>query len=307
MTSVRRRAFDALIAILRKSLERLVAYDVGRFTAPPTHSTNPPAVSRLLVTGAAGGVATLIRPYLRERYDTIILSDCVPIADLAAHEVFIAADLRDRGALDTAVAGVDAILHLGAASLEAPFADLVGPNVVGVVNVLEAARAAGVGRVVLASTMHVLGMYTRYEQVDVTSVARPDSRYAVTKLFAEQMARVFAEKWNMRIACIRIGHVMREQLTADPGNWISPRDLAALCFMAIEHPDIRFEIFHGVADYDGDDRGQPGTARRFGYSAQDRGGSYADALSYMERYYEHDPTARIYRGGSFASSEWEPS
>ncbi|MDB4915730.1 MAG: hypothetical protein JWM95_3374 [Gemmatimonadetes bacterium] len=307
MASVSRRAFAAIVRSLRVTLERLETFDADRTARLATREQAafaPPL--RVLVTGAAGGVATLVRPYLRTMFPLLVLTDQHPVTDLAAGEQFVRADLRDRHALDALMAQVDAVLHLGAASVEASFDDLLGPNIIGVVNVLEAARAADVKRVVIASTMHVLGMYRRHERVDPSSLTKPDSRYAVTKVFAEQLASLYSAKWSMRTACIRIGHVTPEQGTADPANWISPDDLGRLFEMALKHPDIRQEVFHAVADYTSDDRGQEATAQAFGFRARQAGGSYADALLHVEQHFKDDATGRLYRGGWFASSGWEP-
>lgn len=225
--------------------------------------------------------------------------------DLVDGEEAVLCELQDHAAMTGAMRDVDAVLHLGAASLEATMDALIGPNIIGVTNVLEAARAANVRRVVLASSMHVLGLYNRFESIRPDSAPRSDSRYAVTKVFAEQLGWLFAEKWNMGVACLRIGHVMEERNEADPGSWISPRDLAALVRVALEHPEIGFEIFHAVAPYTGDDCGQLAMERRFGMTFKDDGGTYAEALRNTEQHFRHDERARLYRGGSFASSDWE--
>ncbi len=66
----------------------------------------------ILVTGAAGGVATQIRPLLRDHY-RLRLSDRAPVPDPSPEEEVAPADLADLDALRRAIAGVDGILHLG--------------------------------------------------------------------------------------------------------------------------------------------------------------------------------------------------
>ena len=112
----------------------------------------------LLVTGAAGGVATQIRPLLREHYQ-LRLSDRAPVRDPTPEETVATADLGDIEALHRAVSGVDGILHLGGYAVEAAWDTILQANIVGCYNLFEAARREGVKRVVFASTNHAIGFY----------------------------------------------------------------------------------------------------------------------------------------------------
>jgi nucleoside-diphosphate-sugar epimerase len=83
------------------------------------------------------------------------------VRDLAPTESFVKADLRDPRAIGKAVAGCAGVIHLGGISKDWAFTQLVEVDMAGVTNVLEAARRHGIKRVVLASSMHVLGFYGR--------------------------------------------------------------------------------------------------------------------------------------------------
>lgn len=69
----------------------------------------------------------------------------------------VVADLADKAAVREAVRGVDAIIHLGGISLEAPFEKILKANIEGTYNLYEAAREEGVPRIVFASSNHAVG------------------------------------------------------------------------------------------------------------------------------------------------------
>jgi uronate dehydrogenase len=77
-------------------------------------------MEKILVTGAAGSIGTRLRKLLKGVYPSIRWSDIRKPADLAADESFMAADLADLAAVESIVAGIDGIVHLGGFSLEAP-------------------------------------------------------------------------------------------------------------------------------------------------------------------------------------------
>ena len=110
---------------------------------------------RLLLTGAAGRIATAVRPVLRELAGDVVLTDRTEPAALTGGERFLA----DPAPWADLAAGCDAILHLGAVPDEARFELLAGPNLHGAFHVYDAARRAGVRRVVVASSGRVTGFY----------------------------------------------------------------------------------------------------------------------------------------------------
>ena len=71
----------------------------------------------LLMTGAAGGVGTALRPLLPELAETVVLSDLTDIADLQAHERFRRCDLADAAAVDALMKGVDGVIFVGGVGL----------------------------------------------------------------------------------------------------------------------------------------------------------------------------------------------
>ena len=97
-------------------------------------------MQRVLITGAAGSVGTLIRPLLAPIYPNIVLSDVKEPPALQANETFIQADLADMESVERVCEGVDGIVHLGGYSVEGPWEDILEANIIGCYNLFEAAR-----------------------------------------------------------------------------------------------------------------------------------------------------------------------
>lgn len=256
----------------------------------------------ILMTGAAGGIGTFLRPELAGKY-ALRLSDREPIADLGDGESFVLADLTDFAAVRDAVEGVDGILHFGGHASEGKWENILDANIIGMRNVYEAARQAGVKRVVWASSNHAVGFYRRDRTIDHTVYPKPDSRYGVSKVFGEAMGSLYVDKYGLEVVNLRIGNVGEKPVDKRRlAIWISPRDLAQLCAIGLDHPDIKFEIFYGASDnkrcwWDNSN------AARYGYRPQDRSEDYAEDVLAIEPPASPDDPDEIYQGGAFVSSE----
>jgi uronate dehydrogenase len=246
-------------------------------------------------------VGSHLRRELAGRYK-LRLSDQKPVANLAPGEAFIQADIASAGSLDAVVRGVDAIVHLGGFSVEGPWETILQANIVGCYNVFEAARAAGVKRILFATSNHAVGFYRRDETIDHEVYPRPDSRYGVSKVFGEALGSLYADKYGMEIFNIRIGNVNPRPVDKRRLSiWISPRDLAQLVTIGIEHPDVRFEIVYGVSGnrrswYDN------ANAQRLGYRPQDDSEAFAQEVLAREKP-GANALAEAYQGGTFVVSE----
>ena len=232
---------------------------------------------RVLVTGAEGTIGTAVREHLARRYELTSLT--------LTPQVFPShvADIADLDAILPAFEDVDAVVHLAAsASLEAPWDDVLHNNIVGTYNVFEAARQAGVSRVVFASSNHTVGMYEMdgapglYDpedgrSYDHTAEIRPDSLYGVSKSYGEALGRMYMERHGLRVFCLRIGAVREhDDPTAPTPNplidldaegqrnrlravWLSKRDCAELIGACLDVEDVSWAVVYGVS----------GNARRF--------------------------------------------
>jgi uronate dehydrogenase len=223
---------------------------------------------RVLITGAAGRIGTVLLAGLRAEFD-LRLSDVVELDDPA----FVAADLADPAAVDRAVDGVDAVVHLGAVPDEASFAEVAGPNLAGAFHVFDAARRLGARRVVYASSNHATGMYPVGAPLDGSQPPRPDGIYGASKVWGEAIGRMFAERFGLEVVCLRIGS-FREQPTErrELATWLSHRDAVRLVRAALTAPDVRFEIVYGVS---ANTRAWWPLTGRLGYAPRDDAEAYA--------------------------------
>lgn len=168
----------------------------------------------VLVTGGAGFVgATLVRRLAASGYrvrvlDNLTTGDAAHLAGVDAE--LVKGDIRDADALDDALHGMDAIIHLAAAgsviaSVQDPVANFEA-NVLGTFRVLDAARRNGVQRVVQASTGGAL-IGDATPPVSERSLPKPISPYGASKLAGEGYAHAFAKTYGLRTVAVRFGNV----------------------------------------------------------------------------------------------------
>src|ERR1700761_1846754 len=107
---------------------------------------------RVLITGAGGGIGRTLRETLRGVYPVLRLSDRIPLTPARDGEEVDQTEIADMAAVRRLVDGADGIIHLGGNSGEAEWPVILQSNIVGVYNVFEAARLAGVQRIVMATS-----------------------------------------------------------------------------------------------------------------------------------------------------------
>jgi uronate dehydrogenase len=259
-------------------------------------------MKRILLTGAGGEAAGMIRPLLREHY-RLRLSDLAPVSDRVADEEDVPADLSDFDAVRNAVEDVDGIVHLGGFSVEGPWGAILKANIEGTYNLYEAAREANVKRVVFASSNHATGFYLRDETIGANVTPRPDSRYGVSKAFGESLSNLYADKYGFQILSIRIGKVADKPTDVRQlAIWLSPRDLVQLIRIGLDHPEIRHEIVYGMSDnkrawWDN------ANALRLGYAPRDCSEVYAEAVMREDAGLSGDPRIDDHQGGVFCVIE----
>lgn len=159
---------------------------------------------RVIVTGGAGFLGSHVADHLAERGHDVAVYDR---ASSSRHRS-VTGDLLDAPAVASALAGADAVCHLGAIgdvylAAEQP-ALAAAVNVTGTANVCEAALAAGVGRVVVASTWEVYGQ-PNYEPLDERHGCEPDHPYNITKLAGERIALAYGHLKKLDVVALRLG------------------------------------------------------------------------------------------------------
>jgi nucleoside-diphosphate-sugar epimerase len=258
---------------------------------------------RILMTGAAGKVGTLLRPRLAREGRILRLSDLQAV-ETGPGEEWVTADLADPAAMAEAMKGVDAVLHLGGQSRERPWADIVHANINGMQVLLEAARQEGVQHLVLMGSHHAAGFHTRPadgEDLPDYAFPRPDTYYGVSKVVMEALAGLYHDRFGMDITVVRLGTCNEGPLdTRGLATWISPDDLTRLVEAALVAPG--YHVVWGVSD----------NTRRWwsleeatslGYVSRDDSESFAPAL--IAEYGEPDLTQPIHdrAGGVFTLNE----
>lgn len=259
---------------------------------------------RVLLTGAAGGIGTRLRTLLKGAYRELRLSDVSVPKNLGKDESFAPADLADMAAVEKIVKGVDGIIHLGGVSIEKPWEMIHPANIVGCYNLFEAARRNRVKRVVFASSNHVMGFYRRRRKVGTDALVRPDSRYGVSKAFGEALGAFYADKYGLRVLCIRIGNFADKPVDLRRMSiWISPDDLVQLIRIGLEHPDVCYDVVYGASD-NARSWWDNAAAFRLGYKPTGRAEEHVKDAMAGQAKLPPDPIADLFQGGPFCSDEF---
>src|SRR4051812_9152317 len=202
----------------------------------------PISESTILLTGAAGSIGAS----LRERLPAFGWT--VRPFDRARTPGGVVGDIRSAADLDAALEGVGAIAHFAGQPTEAPWAVLRAANIDGMVQVFEAARRAGVRRVVYASSNHAVGFTPVAEELRPDLAPRPDTLYGVTKVFGEALGRYYVDRYGMQVACLRIGTFEdRPRHLRSLSTWLSPADCARLVDACLRSTALRYAIVWGVS------------------------------------------------------------
>jgi len=234
-----------------------------------TQSASPvPAKPKVLITGASGLIGRLTREQLGETYDFSAVNRR-PVAGIPS----LQADIADLDAIYPAFAGISTVLHLSAFTEDVQDWDgTMRVTVQGTLNVFRAAQAAGVKKVVFISSgstmcayewddgspygMMARGEYDRvpasWPMIDETWPARPDSPYAVGKLFGESCGRYYSDRFGMSVLVIRLGAVLdtdRPKLIRHYPGYLSQRDAVDLIDRCLSAPlSLRYEVFDAISE-----------------------------------------------------------
>lgn len=220
---------------------------------------------RVVITGMSGCIGQILYENLKDSWD---LSG-IDIRHNQRYPIRIV-DISNEGSISNAFEDAYAVVHLAAnASARATWEEVSDPNISGTINVFEAARQAGVTKILFASSNHVTGLYEqdepyksiiagRYEglnpsdipQIDHTMPIRPDGYYGISKAFGETLGRYYSEMYGIQVICLRIGTVNRENKPFDIRQFatlLMYRDLVNLVERSLQVSDIKFDILYGVS------------------------------------------------------------
>ena len=219
----------------------------------------------VLVTGMSGLIGGALRRHLEGTYELSALNRR-PIPGVKCHQ----ADVADLDAIAPAFDGVDTVVHLAARTGSSDsFEEILRANVIGTYNVFEAARRAGVRRVVYASSgatvsawehgppysALIAGRYGEagaWKKMTHETPTRPAGLYGASKIWGEAIARHYADTHGLSAICVRIGRVKAEDRptsTRDYSVWCSQRDVVRMIDLCIAAPAaVRFDVFFVVSN-----------------------------------------------------------
>ena len=194
--------------------------------APQAAGNGAPDV--VVITGAAGVIGGYLRARLARPGRVLRLIDIAPLAAGPAEEA-MQASVTELDVLTGAFAGATAVIHLGGVPGEVPWDRVLATNIQGTYAVFEAARRAGVGRVIFASSNHAVGFTPRSAfPVPDYAFPKPDTYYGVSKAAVEALAAMYHDRYGMDAICLRILSCFpRPQNVRMLSTWLSPDDAEA--------------------------------------------------------------------------------
>lgn len=222
----------------------------------------------VLITGASGLIGRITIAGLGHKYAFSALN-----RQLVTGIPCLQADIRDAEAIKPAFQGMDMVLHLAAYTHDVQsWPETMAVTVNGTLNVFQAAQQAGVKRVVFMSSGSTMCGYEwdeerpyghlaagEYDQageawpmIDYRDLPRPDSPYAVGKLFGEACGRWFADRYDMSVPCIRLGAVLPDDkptlIRHFPG-YLSQADAVQIIDKCLSAPlTLKYGLFDAISE-----------------------------------------------------------
>jgi uronate dehydrogenase len=265
----------------------------------PTAHATPLRFSRLLLTGAAGGLGKELRTRLKAYCDVLRLSDIAELGQAAPGEEVMPAALEDKAAVDALLKGVDAVVHLGGVSTEHAFEQILPANILGTYHVYEGARRHGAKRIVFASSNHVTGFYRQDEVLNPSTPMRPDGYYGLSKAFGENLAQFYWDRYGIETVSLRIGSSFpaprdRRMLA----SWMSYDDLERLVMSSLTAPVVGHSVIYGMSD-NSTTWWDNTSARHIGYRPQDSSDRFRAEVEARQPVLDRKDPAVVYQGGGF--------
>ena len=249
-------------------------------------------MKKVLITGMSGLIGGVLKDHLQALggYELSALNRR-PVEGVECFQ----ADISDLAAIKPAFAGKDVVVHLAAYLGGDAWDQHLATNVVGTYNVYEAARQAGLKRVVFASSGAVVSrletvppyeaiVSRRYEEAPqewakVThETVDPIGIYGAAKIWGESLGRHFSDEHGLSSLCVRIGRVTAKNRPIEGREfsvYLSQRDIAQMLQKCIDAPDdLKYGIFFATSNNKWGYRDIEHPRRVLGYEPQDSADGY---------------------------------
>ena len=245
---------------------------------------------KILITGMSGLIGQVVANRLKSTYDLSALNRRL-IKGVKCYQ----SNINDLAEIRAAFEGIDIVIHL-AAAIESDWNGFLQSNIIGTYNVFEAARQAGVRRIIYASSGAVISGYENqfpyqeiaqgeYEKVprswsNLTHETQvwPQGIYGCTKVWGEALARHFSDSSDMSFICLRIGAVnASDQPNQDRqfSVYCSQENIVGMVEACIKAPDrIKFDIFYVVSDNKWSYRDMEHARKMLGYQPKGQAEDY---------------------------------
>jgi uronate dehydrogenase len=235
---------------------------------------------RVLVTGAAGSIGTILLPGLTARGHEVVGLDRSTAPD-GSDTAWYAVDCTDPDAVEAVFAdlarsgGVEAVVHLAGIPTEASLTDELDSHVVSTAALLDAMVRHGVDRIVYASSNHAVGRTPRTDLLTTDVRPRPDTFYGVAKVAAEALLSLYVDRHGIDAVALRIGSFLAQPETKRGlSTWLSHDDAVRMVDAALTAPAPGYAVVYGIS---ANSRAwwdlEPG--RALGYHPEDDAEAYA--------------------------------
>ncbi|MBA3233334.1 MAG: NAD(P)-dependent oxidoreductase [Propionibacteriales bacterium] len=206
---------------------------------------------RVLLTGAAGHIGSVLAQRLDDEHELRGL-DLRPAPQSWTGQ-YVVGDCADPDVAHSAMAGMDAVIHLAGVPTETDLPTILHSHVESTAALLDAMVTHGTARMVYASSNHAVGMTPRADIPEDQSLAttvrpRPDTFYGVGKVAAEALLSLYADRHRISSVAMRIGSFLeRPTSRRNLATWLSYDDCAAMVRAALTSDVDGFLPIYGIS------------------------------------------------------------